>query len=558
MKKYLFKFFSSSIIFFFTVSTIILAFNLIPLVTNILHSPSGRTFALIHNNAQDFFFYQSLMNEGAQGSWLTSDPYTTEDHQPSIIFSYFLWLGKLSSILKLPYAVTYHLIRLILSILFLFAAYYLIFQIKLPHPKLTFFFFVFASPFLHLIEVNGKKEWVPYMYWWTGIDPVRRAAYLPHHMFGELFLVLSLIFLLKYMKQPEGKPLFFLTLFSALLAFVHTPSLMILLLTLPPAIFIFILTAGKNTIKGLTSSKETYKTKDDFIGKINQNYKKYLGLLVYWLISLSFLFLMLSQTSKGFPWSQYIVWEKRLQFPLNRELIGALGILFPFAVFGALQALISKRFAYILSVSWLFVPFLFIPLAPFLNFSNIRLIQGVPYLPLAILAVIGIDTLSAKFFHRINKKILHGLILTVFLIFTIPTIYLSVKDQIKEYWPIFGNVYFDNRLQKAFNFINSNFPKGTRTLSTFYTGNYLPAYTHTVSFIGHFGYTYKIDDKQALTRKFFENKMSLEEAKELIMNNKIVLIFQGPEEKPIYQNYLYPNLLKPVYDTEEVTIYTIK
>ena len=52
--------------------------------------------------------------------------------------------------------------------------------------------------------------------------------------------------------------------------------------------------------------------------------------------------------------------------------------------------------------------------------------------------------------------------------------------------------------------------------------------------------------------------MSNEEAKEFIMNNKIDLIFQGPEEKPIYSSYLYPSILKPVYETEEVTLYTIK
>jgi len=552
MKRLAKSIISSNLIFFLAACLVILGLNLTPTIAHLRHAPPGRTFTLIHNNAQDFFFYQSLMNEGVGGAWLTSDPYTSEPHQSSIIFSYFLWLGKLSKTFALPYSVTYHLARIILSIFFLFAVFYLLFQMKIPHPKLAFFFFLFAAPFMHRISDGGKVVSVPYMYWWTGIDPVRRAAYLPHHMFGSLFLVLSFIFLIKYLRTGNIKYIFYLIIAAVLLAFVHTPSLLILLLVIPPTIIISILTA---------SDPKDWQIK-----------RKYIGIAIYWIIGALFLLLMLSQTNKGFPWSQYIAWEKRLQFPLPSELAGALGILFPAAILGGIKALFSKRFEYILAFSWLFIPFLLIPLAPIFNLSNIRLIQGAPYLPLSILAVIGIETIglaikrvaSDSKDESIAKKILYAseianfIIIAVFLIFTIPTISWSIKDQIREYWPIFGNVYLDNRLQNAFSFISSNFPPKTITLGTFYTGNYLPAYTPTISFIGHFGYTYKIDEKQALARKFFENKMSDKEAKDLILDNKITLVWQGPEEKPIYSNYLYPNLLKPVYDKEEVTLYVLK
>ncbi len=602
MKRRLYRFFSSDFVFFFITTFIILALNLTPLIADIFHSPPGRTFTLVHNNAQDFFFYQSLMNQGAGGAYLTSDPYTTETHQSSIIFSYFLWLGKLSRVLALPYAVTYHLARIVLSIMFFFAAFYLIFQLNIPHPRLAFFFFLFSAPLLHPVNLNGKTEWIPYMNWWTGMDPIRRAAYLPHHMFGSLFLVLSLIFLLKYMENPKGKFLIFLVIFAALLAFVHTPSLMILLIVIPPALLL-----NKSAFVAFRKFIDS-----PFIYFSNQSKKgiKYLGLLIYWSSGVLFLLLMILQTNKGFPWSQYIAWERKLQFPLIPEISGALGFLLPFAVIGVAAALYSRRFSYILTAYWFLVPLFLIPLAPALNISNIRLIQGAPYLPLAILAVIGIEAtviIISKFkiqrskskfkiknlirstlilvtgdlsqedsfraakntwsehemglrSDRIPKlrKLINSTIFILFILFTLPLIYWSLKDQIREYWPIFGNIYFDNRLQKAFDFINSNFPKNSHTLGTFYTGNYLPAYTHTISFIGHSGYTYNIDEKQAIVRRFFENKLSDKEAKELITNNKIVLIFQGPEEKPIYQNYLYPNLLKPIYDTEEVTLYVPK
>src|SRR3989338_10832056 len=126
MKRLIISVITSNLFLFIMTSGIILSLNLTPLISHIRRAPEGRTFALIHNNVQDFFFYQSLMNEGANGSWLTYDPYTTEPHQSSAIFSYFLWLGKLSKIVGISYAVTYHLVRIVLGILFLASSFYLL------------------------------------------------------------------------------------------------------------------------------------------------------------------------------------------------------------------------------------------------------------------------------------------------------------------------------------------------------------------------------------------------------------------------------------------------
>lgn len=110
----------------------------------------------------------------------------------------------------------------------------------------------------------------------------------------------------------------------------------------------------------------------------------------------------------------------------------------------------------------------------------------------------------------------------------------------------------------AFDYINKNLPAKSRTISTFYAGNYLPAYTDTTSFAGHFGYTYNVDQKESLIDKFLSNKMTEAEAKSLLQEYKINLVFQGYEGKPLYNGYLYPTLLKPECDTEGITIYTVK
>lgn len=546
------KFIRSNILFFCLSTAVILGLNLTPLILDVNHSPPGRTFALIHNNAQDFFFYQSLMNQGANGAFLTRDSFTSEPHSSSIVFSYFLWLGKLSKWLSLPYAYMYHFIRITLSIFFFTAVFALIRVLKVPYPRITYLFFLFASPFLHTINDYGNFRVVPYMYWWTGIDSIRRAAYLPHHMFGGLFLIISLLLIISHVRKPAPRKIIYLLAAAALLTFVHTPSLFILLLILPPSIALNILTNSPR------SNKDRFE-------KVKLQILKHAGIIGYWCISLVLLFFMVSETSKGFPWSQYIDWEKRLQFPLYPELFWAFGVLLPLATIGLIRSIVDKSFERNLIAVWFSIPILLIPIAPKLGISNIRLTQGVPFLGLSLLAVIGaseiitiLESRKELFPQLIAANMKNGVLLIIslfFLAFTFPTIKWSIQDQSKEYWPIFGNVYFDNRLTSAFTFIDRNFPIGTVTLSTFYTGNYMPAFTHTVSFIGHSGYTYNIDAKQPLVRKFFENSMSANEAQAFLTANKIALVFQGPEEKPIFPGKLYPELLKTVYDREEVTIY---
>lgn len=567
---------ASNFTFFVLITGIILSLNLTPLIMDVRHSPPGRSFALIHNNVQDYFFYLSLMSEGGKGQWLTTDPYTTEPSRPSIVFAYFLWLGKLSRILNLRYDITYHAFRILAGILLFGTAFYLIRLLKIPHPRLTYLFFVFATPLLRKMPIDGKLADVPFMNWWTGMDAIRRAAYLPHHVLGGFFTVMTIIFVTKYTRDQKLKYIILAVVSEAFLAFILTPGLMIILLSLPTSIAVWIL------------SEQLPKRRIDPVTWFNQHTKLLSGLFLFWTLGLLFMIVMISQTRLGFPWSQYIAWEKKLQFPLKEEILGALGILVPFAFGGFLMGLISRKFEYIFVGTWLFLPIILIPYAMTIGISNSRLIQGVPYLPLSILAVLGlkgIEILISKFTSRFTSRknetvssnskqstisnllrkrnflivnFIPAIGLVVFVAYSLPTLFWSLKDQIREYWPIFGNVYLDNRLFNSYDFINKNYPKDTIVLSSFYSGNMIPAYTHAVSFIGHFGYTYDNDRKSQDVMNFFSNKMTEKEAKEFLVKNKINLVFQSPEEKPLYNNYLYPGILKTIYDWGDVTIYLLK
>lgn len=561
------KLFYSSGLFFLFFTFLILGLNLAPTVTFIKHSPSDRYFPLMHNNSQDYYFYLSLMREGAQGQWLTTIPFTTEVHTSSLVFSYFLILGKLSQLFGLSMELGYLIVRILGSILFFLSTWFLIKKLKIPYPRLTYLFFLFASPFL-----KGDS---PYLYWWTGIDAIRRSSYLPHHMFGGFLLISTLILIINFIQSGKIKYFIFSLLLIVPILLIHTPSLLILIMILPAAAVGFWI---RNLIKANDTSPEISEATDSLPALLRKAIqaetrftKKTIFILLYSSLGAISMLIFAKLMEGDALWKHALEWEKTLQLSFLNEILGGFGILLPFALIGIVRSIISKNFSYWLISSWFLVPIIFLPLAPLFQISNTRLVQGVPFLPFAILAVVGIDGLihwelieNLKFKIRnvpkwINKeRIILAIIFILFILQTLPTLIWSLKDQFHEYWTTYSNIYLDKRLFRAFDFINQEYEPKTVILASFYTGNYLPAFTHTVSFIGHFGYTYQLERKQESTDNFLSQKLTDREAKEFLKQNNIRLIFQGPEEKIMSPKPLYPDLLKPVFINDIVTVYQAK
>lgn len=76
--------------------------------------------------------------------------------------------------------------------------------------------------------------------------------------------------------------------------------------------------------------------------------------------------------------------------------------------------------------------------------------------------------------------------------------------------------------------------------------------------MGHSGYTAHVSQKEPQVTRFFKGEMKEEEAKSLLVDNKITLVFAGPDEKSLYGGSLYPTLLTPIYNQDAVTIYVLK
>jgi hypothetical protein len=511
----------------------------------------------MHNNSADYYFYLSLMRQGAAGHWLTTIPFTTESHRASVVFTYFLILGKLAHVFNLSMEVGYLLARIGGSLLFFTSAWMLIKKIKTPYPTFSYLIFLFASPFLRPVTENGVSTITPFLYWWTGIDPIRRASYLPHHMMGGFLLVTLLTVIINFFENKKSSsPLrFFLitTILLTLILLIHTPSLLIFAITISFTIGFFIL---KKIIRDLKENK-VFSLKEIAHRDTNPKIIQLIVILgICLMLMLSFAYYM------GLDplWKHALEWEKTLQLPFAQEILGGFGILLPFAIIGSVLALKKNSFPYLLICCWFLLPLLLLPIASIFGISNTRLIQGAPFLPYSILCTIGIEW-AFNYIVKIKKtlaKPMMVLVISAFLIQSTTTLFWSYKDIIREYWTYYTNIYLDKNLFTAFDFINTNYKPDTIVLSTFYTGNYIPAFSHTKSYVGHFGYTQNLEQKQKEVDAFFSGKLSDKEARDFITSRQITLIFDSEEEKQMHTNPIYPSILKSVYVNSVATIYELK
>src|ERR1700737_31413 len=93
-------------------AAIVAIISLLPYLLAYLWTPPGHHFAGFFFIADDATTYQAKMRQGADGSWLWNDPYTSEPHGGVFLFSFYLLFGHLAALLHLPLIAAYHLARI--------------------------------------------------------------------------------------------------------------------------------------------------------------------------------------------------------------------------------------------------------------------------------------------------------------------------------------------------------------------------------------------------------------------------------------------------------------
>src|SRR5687767_1222974 len=86
-------------------------------------TPTDRVWSGTTFYSDDYAVYVHTIHQGVAGRWTVVDKFTSELHDGSLLHIYYLLAGKLFGIFGLHPITIYHLLRVIASITFLFAAW---------------------------------------------------------------------------------------------------------------------------------------------------------------------------------------------------------------------------------------------------------------------------------------------------------------------------------------------------------------------------------------------------------------------------------------------------
>ena len=506
-------------------------FTTVPYVYGYITRPHDTTLSGIHHLVQgDVNTYLSMIEDAKAGKFLFINLFTAED-QPRILFNP-LWLatGWVARLLQSSALFAFHLARLALIIALIFALDRLI-RLCVEGEKsrriimviLLFSsgFGVFFNPILfNLSDIiqHPTDIWVPES------NTFLTAMQSPHLLASLVLLILTLTFAMESILQKSIRKAWIAGGTGALLFLLHPFYV--------PTVFCVV--AVWVVVLGLSRVRIPWKP------------------LATWFIVIIC----------SLPVLAYFYWMYHASFPIamwsdgnilpspypSMYLIGY-GLLTPFALYGAIRSF--QKPALRLVTFWVIVTCLLL-YAP-IDFQR-RLVEGL-HVGISILAGVG----AVDLYYRLKKRAWAlGVTLVMMLAIFLPLTNLQLVFQdIYDFSHASGYPYFIPKADTdAFAWIKKNVPADEVIFSSFYTGNFLPAYTSHKVFIGHGPQTIFLPQKEFVTAAFFSHVVDDAWRKEFLSYWGIQYVFFGINEKGVgpYQPSS-SSLFIPVYENKETVIF---
>ncbi len=571
---------------------IALCLNIAVWVGKLAQIDPGHTYIPIHNSLSDYSFYVSVVRQGVDGSITVFNPFATETHEGSVIHFFYLAIGMVARSIGVSDAhIAYHASRYVLGIIWCIAIYRLItLSIREKWQRiLALAFSLFSASFPRVVEVLGAPVVTGYMTWWSELDPVVRAAFIPHFTMGHIMMVSVFISVLEYVRfqapkkiVPERTKWAFSTWWHResrtgkrwlvrvavaawIAAFVHPPSAIQILLIIPLIMVIIrsqrMIQIGFASLVGAGSG----------LGIINS-------------------------VSAIFPWNlarAFEGWSFALSVP---EYLLALGPVVFFAIIGMIAIFVSLKFEarsvkletnskqtkgttyngikhisnfefrisnFLILLLWIVTSIVMIPLSKLMPFSpfevirthpisNIRFLQVAVWVPLSILGAVGFSTAL-----QILPSVLRILVIAAMVVLTFVGYPSTVSEQIAHVY--FGRDYQypDIQYVSAIRELGAITKPGEAIMSLSLAGMTIPTYVNRSVYVGQVVYTPELDKKLAVSWSFFAGTMSPCEAYMLVKTNNIKAVFFSADERQAgnaVSRYLF---LQPWNTFGMTTVYTV-
>ena len=485
-------------------AVVIAALSLLPYLLAYLWTPPGHHFAGFFFIADDATTYLAKMRQGADGSWLWNDPYTSEPHGGVFLFGFYLLLGHLAGLLHLPLIAAYHLAGISGAVALVLAAERLCRRLLPPQrANLGLVLIVLGSGAGFLAQAAGNPAilgsrvealdlHLPELSGWYSILAI------PHFAWATALIITALLGLLDIMEAPGWRPLALTAMSLIALTAIH-PQMIPVLAVIWIAYRALLLIWGQRPSWRMLAVEAAAFTAT-------------LPLLAYnaWI---------LFRDPTIAEWAH----QWRHQAPGPVSLAVSLGLPLVLAAVGISVAWRRRDQGLALMMVWppLVTTLLYLP-----NVANIqrRLLDAL-FVPIGILAAVGLTSLTAQL-RRARARRLQAILVTVCCLSSAIVLAIALRFASGA----FAEAYINDDAWQAMQWLSSHHQAGDRALSAPAAGQLLPAWAGVPVYVGHYSetldYFQKIRNVGAVLRPD-EPDGALQS---FLAANGLTLLYWGPDE----------------------------
>jgi hypothetical protein len=513
-------------------AAIVAIISLLPYLLAYLWTPPGHHFAGFFFIADDAATYLAKMRQGADGSWLWNDPYTSEPHGGVFLFSFYLLFGHLAALLHLPLIATYHLARISGAIALVIAADQLCRRL-LPADlrRLALLLVILGSGLGFLAQAIGNPSilgsrvealdlHLPEISGWYSILAI------PHFAWATALIIVALLGLLRIAEAPAWRPVALASAALVALTAIHPQMIPVLGVIWVAYQGVLVTWGARPTMRSLAAQAVPFLAT--------------LPLLAYnaWI---------LFRDPTIAEWAH----QWRHQAPGALSLAVSLGLPSLAAIGGMVIAWRRRDRGLALIFVWppLVIALLYLP-----NLANIqrRLLDAL-YVPVGVLAAVGIRALTSRL-RRARARRIEALLVTICCLSSVIVLAIALRFASGA----FAEAYIGGDSWRAMQWLSSHHQQSDRVLSSPGAGQLLPAWSGVPVYVGHYSET--LDYFQKIRNVDAVLKPGAPEAtvRAFLHDNGITLIYWGPDEaRTGYQPNEQP-FLRLVYQDGTVTVYRVE
>lgn len=504
-----------------SIALVVLAISSIPYLLGYWFAAPGTEFGGLVVDLDDSYSYLAAMQQGLGNGWRYRVLFTPEEHPGAYLHTFYLGLGKLSSLLGLSLMQTYQLARLACGLSLLITAYmFLSLFLEGRSERLVAYLLIsFSSGLGWVVLLTGSSTLrgvSPIDFWLMDAYTFFTIFTFPHSAAAVTFLLLFFMLALRYLETSQVRALLLGSLTLLPLCIIHPFTALV--------------------VDGVLVT---------YWALLSLNRKSLLRregwAVAIWALAPLPLIVYYYRAFVSDPVLQNWAAQNYLPSPPAAHLVLGYGIVFLLAGAGAVYVIRRRSERSLLLVAWaasamilLYVPFTL----------QRRMVEGL-HVPLCVLASLGLfkyllpAAMDSSWLSRFARwrgygtEGLRNLLLYTVVMATVPSNLYLIAGYSASTLNNDPTLYYQQGEVQAVDWLRKNTDPIDTVLASYRISRYIPARAGNRVFMGHFHETVEVEDKRRLAESFFLESTADTLRQDLLAEYGIIYVFHGPAERQI-------------------------